>query len=69
MSLTWQWYRDDAKIPDATGMGARDAVKALGALGLVPVVEGSGRLVRQVPAAGTPVPKGTSVRLVFEPST
>lgn len=57
------------KIPDATGMGARDAVKALGALGLVPVVEGSGRLVRQVPPAGTPVPKGTSVRLVFEPST
>ena len=53
-------------VPNATGLGARDAVKALGAAGLVPLVEGSGRLVKQVPAAGTAVPKGTSVRLVFE---
>lgn len=57
------------KVPDTTGMGARAAVKAVGALGLVPVIEGSGKLVKQVPAAGTAVPKGTSVRLVFEPST
>jgi cell division protein FtsI (penicillin-binding protein 3) len=57
------------KVPDTTGMGARDAVKAVGSLGLVPVVEGSGRLVKQVPPAGAAVPKGTSVRLVFEPST
>ncbi len=55
------------RVPDATGMGARDAVKALGAAGLVPLIEGSGRLVKQVPAAGSPVPKGSSVRLVFEP--
>ena len=53
-------------VPNANGLGARDAVKALGAAGLVPLVEGSGRLVKQIPAAGTPVPKGTSVRLVFE---
>jgi cell division protein FtsI (penicillin-binding protein 3) len=57
------------RVPDATGMGARAAVKAVGAAGLVPLVEGSGRLVRQVPAAGAPVPKGSSVRLVFEPSS
>ena len=57
------------KVPETAGMGARDAVRAVGALGLVPVVEGSGRLVKQVPPAGTAVPKGTSVRLVFEPST
>ncbi|MBX3233109.1 MAG: transpeptidase family protein [Labilithrix sp.] len=57
------------KVPDAAGMGARDAVRTVGALGLVPVVEGSGKLVKQVPSAGTAVPKGTSVRLVFEPST
>lgn len=57
------------KVPDAAGMGARDAVRALGAVGLVPVVEGSGKLVRQVPAAGSAVPKGTSVRLLFEPAS
>jgi len=55
--------------PALVQMGARDAVRAVGALGLVPVVEGSGKLVKQVPAAGSAVPKGTSVRLVFEPST
>jgi cell division protein FtsI (penicillin-binding protein 3) len=53
-------------VPNASGLAARDAVKALGAAGLVPLVEGSGRLVKQVPAAGTAVPKGTSVRLVFQ---
>ena len=40
------------KVPDAAGMGARDAVRAVGAAGLVPVVEGSGKLVKQVPPAG-----------------
>jgi cell division protein FtsI (penicillin-binding protein 3) len=53
-------------VPNADGLGARDAVKTIGAAGLVPVVEGSGRLVKQIPAAGVPVPKGSSVRLVFE---
>ena len=57
------------KVPDATGLGARDAVRTIGAAGLVPVIEGSGRFVKQVPAAGTPVPKGASVRLVFEPAS
>jgi cell division protein FtsI (penicillin-binding protein 3) len=57
------------KVPETAGMGARDAVRAVGAAGLVPLVEGSGRLVRQVPAAGTAVPKGSSVRLVFEPAS
>lgn len=57
------------RVPDATGMGARDAVKAVGSAGLVPLIEGSGRLVKQVPAAGSPVPKGSSVRLVFEPAS
>jgi len=56
-------------VPDTAGMGARDAVRALGAVGLVPLVEGSGKLVKQVPAAGSPVPKGSSVRLVFEPAS
>ncbi len=59
----------DARVPDAMGMGARDAVRAVGAAGLVPLVEGTGRLVRQVPSAGAAVPKGSSVRLVFEPAS
>ena len=57
------------KVPDAVGMGARDAVRAVGAAGLVPVIEGSGKLVKQMPNAGSPVPKGTRVRLVFEPAS
>lgn len=60
---------NDVKVPDATGLGARAAVKAMGAAGLVPVVEGSGRLVRQVPRAGEPVAHGATVRLVFEPGS
>jgi hypothetical protein len=37
--------------------------------GLVPQIEGTGRLVRQNPTAGAPAPKGSSVRLVLEPSS
>lgn len=59
----------DAHVPDTTGMGARDAVRAVGNAGLLPLVEGTGRLVRQMPGAGTPVPKGSSVRLIFEPAS
>ncbi len=57
------------KVPDTTGMGARDAVRAVGSVGLVPVIEGSGKLVKQLPPAGSAVPKGSSVRLVFEPAS
>jgi cell division protein FtsI (penicillin-binding protein 3) len=57
------------RVPDAMGMGARDAVRAVGGAGLVPLVEGTGRLVKQVPSPGTPAPKGSSVRLVFEPAS
>jgi cell division protein FtsI (penicillin-binding protein 3) len=57
------------RVPDATGMGARDAVRAIGNAGLVPLVEGTGRLVKQVPSPGMPAPKGSSVRLVFEPAS
>ena len=59
----------DVRVPDAIGMGARDAVRTVGNAGLVPLVEGTGRLVKQVPSPGTPAPKGSSVRLVFEPAS
>jgi cell division protein FtsI (penicillin-binding protein 3) len=57
------------KVPDATSMGARDAVRVITQAGLVPQIEGSGRLVRQNPAAGAAVPRGSSVRLMFEPAS
>ena len=57
------------RVPDATGLGARDAVRMVGNAGLVPLVEGTGRLVKQVPSPGSPAPKGSSVRLVFEPAS
>jgi cell division protein FtsI (penicillin-binding protein 3) len=57
------------RVPDALGMGARDAVRTVGNAGLVPLVEGTGRLVKQIPSPGTPAPKGSSVRLVFEPAS
>ena len=38
--------RATVRVPDATGMGARDAVRAVGNAGLVPLVEGTGRLVQ-----------------------
>jgi cell division protein FtsI (penicillin-binding protein 3) len=55
------------KVPDATGMAAHDVVAAISKAGLVPQIEGSGRAVRQSPAAGTSAPRGSPVRVVFEP--
>ncbi|MCL2777163.1 MAG: transpeptidase family protein [Polyangiaceae bacterium] len=57
------------KVPDATGMGARDAVRAVAGAGLLPLIEGTGRVVKQVPSAGARVSKGSSVRLLFEPAS
>jgi cell division protein FtsI (penicillin-binding protein 3) len=59
----------EAKVPDLAGLPLRDAVKATLGLGLTPAVEGSGRLARQEPPAGTVLPKGSTVKLIFEPST
>jgi cell division protein FtsI (penicillin-binding protein 3) len=55
-------------VPDVTGMAARDVVKTLLALGLVPQVEGSGRAARISPNPGALVPKGSTVRVTFGPS-
>jgi cell division protein FtsI (penicillin-binding protein 3) len=59
----------EARVPDFTAMPLREAVKASVALGLQPVVEGTGRVARQDPPAGTVLPKGASIKLVFEPAT
>jgi cell division protein FtsI (penicillin-binding protein 3) len=55
------------KVPDATGMAAHDGVAAISKAGLVPQIEGSGRAVRQSPSPGSSAPKGSPVRVVFEP--
>ncbi|RYG86410.1 PASTA domain-containing protein, partial [bacterium] len=57
------------RVPDVAGMPARAAVKTMAQAGFVPVIEGSGRLARQIPAAGFQAAKGASVRLVFEPAS
>jgi cell division protein FtsI (penicillin-binding protein 3) len=59
----------EARVPDFAGWPAREAVKTAVGLGLTPTVEGSGRLTRQEPPAGAVLPKGSTVKLFFEPST
>ena len=61
--------KDAVKVPDATGMAMRDAIRTISGAGFVPEIEGSGRLVRQAPSAGGSAAKGTSVRLLFEPAS
>jgi cell division protein FtsI (penicillin-binding protein 3) len=57
------------RVPDATGLPARDAVAAMSRAGFVPQIEGSGRAVRQNPSPGAAAPKGSAVRIVLEPAT
>lgn len=45
-------------MPDLRGLGARDALRVLGRLGLSARVEGSGVVVRQLPEAGAPLERG-----------
>ena len=59
----------EARVPDLAGWPQREAVKTALGLGLVPRVEGTGRLSRQEPPAGTVLPRGATVKLIFEPST
>ena len=57
------------RLPDWKGLPMREAVRSAVELGLVPAVEGSGGLTQQDPPAGAALPKGASVKLVFEPPT
>ena len=59
----------EARVPDFAGLPAREAVKTAIGVGLEPKVEGTGRLAKQEPPAGTVLPKGATVKLVFEPPT
>jgi cell division protein FtsI (penicillin-binding protein 3) len=61
--------RGSARLPDMKGLPMREAVRVMVELGLIPSIEGTGELSRQDPPAGAVLPKGASVKLVFEPPT
>jgi cell division protein FtsI/penicillin-binding protein 2 len=50
-------------FPDLAGLSARDALRALGKLGVTGRLRGSGLVVQQDPAAGSPVDSGDAVTL------
>ncbi len=56
-------------LPDVAGMSAREAIKMLASLGLQPVLDGSGTVMKQDPPAGGAVLKGSTVRLELKPAT
>lgn len=60
--------RESVKVPSVEGFPVRSAMQTVFEKGLVPVIEGTGRLVRTEPAIGTRVAKGSKLVLVFEPS-
>ena len=57
----------EVRLPDFQGFPIREAIRSAKALGLSPQVEGTGRVSRQEPPAGTVLPKGAVVKFVFEP--
>ncbi len=60
---------NEVEIPDLSGYPAREAIHLASDLGLLPRISGSGRVMRQEPVAGSIVPKGATLKLVFEPPT
>jgi cell division protein FtsI (penicillin-binding protein 3) len=50
-------------------MAAHEVVTSLTKVGLLPQIEGWGRVVRQNPAPGMAAPKGSAVRVVLEPAS
>ncbi len=56
-----------AIVPDVSGMGAREAVKSLVAVGLSPLIEGTGAVKEQDPPAGGAILKGSTVKLRLVP--
>jgi cell division protein FtsI (penicillin-binding protein 3) len=57
------------RLPDLRGSSARQAAKVVFGLGLVPSVQGTGRLSRQEPEPGAMLAPGSTVTLFFQPSS
>jgi beta-lactam-binding protein with PASTA domain len=64
-----------ARVPTVTGLSSQAAIRRVSAVGLAPVNRWCGAqagqytVVRQRPAGGTVVPRGTKVRMVLAPAT
>ncbi len=56
-------------LPDFRGLSAREALKVLTKVGLTARINGSGIVVTQKPAAGTPIEPGTTTELWLERAT
>jgi membrane peptidoglycan carboxypeptidase len=52
-------------VPDVRGMSARDAMRALASLGISPRVSGSGVVVSQQPAPGSPIEPSSKAMLIL----
>ena len=50
-------------IPDLKGMSMKMSLSGLYAMGLKPVVHGSGRVIRQIPAAGKVLNAGQTIEI------
>ena len=57
------------RIPNLTGVPARQAVKQMIGLGLTPRLKGSGLIVSQQPPPGSVVDSASEVTLVLEPAS
>jgi cell division protein FtsI (penicillin-binding protein 3) len=57
------------KVPELAGLPVRRAVQVAMEAGLVPLVEGSGRVARTDPPIGSKVHKGSTLVLVLEPES
>lgn len=56
----------DGKMPDLTGMGARDAVFAIEGRGMKAVLSGKGKVISQSIKPGEPVKKNQTVKIVLK---
>ncbi len=57
------------RLPDMKGFSLREAAKTAIGLGLKPSLDGTGTVSRQDPPAGAVLPKGSNIKLFFEPPT
>jgi cell division protein FtsI (penicillin-binding protein 3) len=62
-----QWTESgNLRVPDLNGMSLRDTLVTLQGAGLSIQTHGSGRVVAQVPASGTPLPPGGTVQVTLD---
>ncbi len=61
-----QYAAQKAAMPDVTGLSLRKGLRKIGSLNLEITISGSGRIVAQEPAAGTPLADAESCRLVLK---